>query len=155
MKTLLAGLALSALFLMSGFTPKVAYAASQDECAIWLCLPGGFPDGCGGAHSAMLKRLKKGKSPLPSFSSCAVDSGSSGDASMGKGAWLPERKECVRWAHGHGDEWCTKYETKPAEFKKDQLCIINNGNHYPPGCRSQNYVDIYIDGKKVGETYYW
>lgn len=46
---------------------------NEDECAIWLCLPGGFPEGCGKAHSAMTKRLKKGKSPLPSFSSCSAD----------------------------------------------------------------------------------
>lgn len=145
------------LFIMiSTVFPKVSVAASQDECAIWLCMPAGFPGSeCSAPHKAMLKRVKKGKSPLPSFSSCAVNSSSSGSASTGKGAWLPERKECVRWSRGHGDEWCTKYETKPAEFKKDQLCIINNGNHYPPGCRSQNYIDIYIDGKKVGNTYYW
>ncbi|MGO4746761.1 hypothetical protein [Serratia quinivorans] len=136
--------------------PKISVAASQDECAIWLCMPAGFPGNeCNAPHNAMLKRVKKGKSPLPSFSSCAVNSSSTGSANTGKGAWLPARKECVRWAHGHGDEWCTKYETKPAEFKKNQLCIINNGNHYPPGCRSQNYIDIYIDGKKVGDTYYW
>ena len=39
-------------------TGKPAFAASQDECAIWLCLPGGFPQGCGAAHSAMIKRIK-------------------------------------------------------------------------------------------------
>ncbi|WP_258086625.1 hypothetical protein [Xenorhabdus bovienii] len=49
-----------------------AQAASQDECAIWLCLPAGFGEGCGGARSAFKKRLKKGKSPLPSWESCAV-----------------------------------------------------------------------------------
>ena len=40
----------------SMISPSVQ-AASEDECAIWLCLPGGFPSGCGGAKSAMLKRL--------------------------------------------------------------------------------------------------
>lgn len=52
-----------------------AQAASQDECAIWLCLPAGFGEGCGGAHSAFKKRLKKLQSPLPSWNSCAVDGG--------------------------------------------------------------------------------
>ncbi|MEX0446545.1 hypothetical protein [Xenorhabdus sp. SGI246] len=43
-----------------------AQAASQDECAIWLFLPAGFGEGCGGAHIAFKKRLRKGKFPLPS-----------------------------------------------------------------------------------------
>lgn len=29
--------------------PYTANAASQAECSIWLCLPGGFPAGCGAA----------------------------------------------------------------------------------------------------------
>ncbi|MEM8183582.1 hypothetical protein Q4R69_17790 [Morganella morganii subsp. sibonii] len=58
--------------LLSGLPDNQAYAASQDECAIWLCLPAGFGTGCGAAHSAFKNRLKKGKSPLPSWNSCSV-----------------------------------------------------------------------------------
>lgn len=50
-----------------------AHATSENECAIWLCLPSGFADGCSGAHSAFKKRLLKGKSPLPNWSSCSED----------------------------------------------------------------------------------
>ncbi|WP_282611043.1 hypothetical protein [Pelagibius sp. Alg239-R121] len=70
--------AASATFLLTS-TP--AYAASQDECAIWLCLPGGFPSGCGAAYSAFIERIThkpKPKPPLPPFNSCAVDSGNIG-----------------------------------------------------------------------------
>ena len=35
-----------------GFSQK-SYAASQDECAIWLCLPGGFPAGCSAAYESI------------------------------------------------------------------------------------------------------
>ena len=42
-----------AIIMLQGMLiPDASYAASQDECAIWLCLPGGFPEGCGGAYSA-------------------------------------------------------------------------------------------------------
>ncbi|WP_282611319.1 hypothetical protein [Pelagibius sp. Alg239-R121] len=57
--------------------PAPIYAASQDECAIWLCLPGGFPGGCEAAHAAFIKRITntpKPEPPLPPFSSCSVDS---------------------------------------------------------------------------------
>lgn len=138
----------------------VAQAASEDECAIWLCLPGGFPSGCGSAKSAMENRLKKGKSPLPDFGSCAIDSTTSGGSTMsydyGRGAWLPERQQCVRWSRGHGDEWCTKYTTLPAEFVKGQSCTYDREyGSRPPGCKSKRYIDVYVDGVAAGETYYW
>ena len=56
--------------------PSQSYAVSEAECAIWLCLPGGFPSGCGAAHSAFIDRIThkpKPKPPLPPFGACAVD----------------------------------------------------------------------------------
>ncbi len=44
-----------------------AYAASEAECSIWLCLPTGFPSGCEQAKSAFKQRIKKLKSPCPAF----------------------------------------------------------------------------------------
>lgn len=67
---------LKSVFLFTGmvflFPVNQAVAASDDECAIWLCLPAGFGEGCGAAHKAFKNRLKKRKSPLPSWGSCAV-----------------------------------------------------------------------------------
>ena len=55
------------------FSPsKTATASSQDACAIWICLPGGFPSGCGGAYSEFKKRIKKGRDPLPKLSTCTT-----------------------------------------------------------------------------------
>lgn len=65
---LVLSLAVSILFM---FIPQEAKAASDKECAIWLCLPTGFGSGCGDAHKAFKKRLKKGKSPLPNWNSCS------------------------------------------------------------------------------------
>lgn len=54
--------------------PATSQAASKDECAILLCLPQGFPNGCSAAKKAWQKRLRKGKSPMPDLSSCTIES---------------------------------------------------------------------------------
>ena len=59
------------LLIISLITPP-AMAASDADCAIWLCLPTGFPSGCGDAKSAFKKRIKHLKPPLPNISSCLV-----------------------------------------------------------------------------------
>lgn len=63
-------------------------AASDDECAGWLCIAVGFtPPECAAAKSAMLQRLFELKSPLPSFGECSADDDSNGyDAHMGVAA---------------------------------------------------------------------
>lgn len=44
------------------------------DCAIWLCLPSGFPSPyCDAAKKAFKKRIKKGKTPMPPYNQCAVD----------------------------------------------------------------------------------
>lgn len=145
----------------SMISPSVQ-AASEDECAIWLCLPGGFPSGCGGAKSAMLKRVKKGKSPLPDFVSCAVK-GDSGGSSMtydyNYAAAIQEQRVCKRTERRGRDNYqCVEWETVPAHYKKGEVCRINNqtGNRTPRGCTSTyRYVDVFIDGALAGDTYFW
>lgn len=56
-------------------------AESQAACSIWLCLPSGFPTGCAAAYSEFTHRIKKGKAPLPSLSSCTT--GPDGKSSNG------------------------------------------------------------------------
>src|SRR5690606_26010197 len=92
---------LAALFTFSGLAfPTASYAVSQNECAIWICLPGGFPSGCSGAYSAMIDRIKDEKSPLPSFGSCAVSVPGSSEMSYQQGyaAYIPEHDVCVNRA---------------------------------------------------------
>jgi len=51
-------------------TPAVA-GPSDDECAIWLCLPAAFVvSECRPSYVAMVKRVAKLKPPLPFFGSC-------------------------------------------------------------------------------------
>ncbi len=62
----------AAILLAVSLPAPPAVAASQDECAIWLCLPTGFLAGCSDAKKAFERRILKGKSPLPAWGSCAV-----------------------------------------------------------------------------------
>ena len=71
--TIATTLAFASAMVLPLFPSSEAQAASQNECAIWICLPAGFPDGCSAPHKAFLRRLKKGKSPLPGWGSCAVN----------------------------------------------------------------------------------
>lgn len=127
------------------------YAASDgimgnrnDECAIWLCLPGGFPGGCEAAYGAYIKRITtftSGKHPermftdLPRFELC-VDQNPAGvqDFNVGPqskisyyGAYevhMPAFNTCTRWAYrrtgnssDNGDnfiKYCAAIKTTPA-----------------------------------------
>lgn len=65
---------ISALILGAFITPSYSQDMSDHDadCAIWLCLPSGFPSGCGKPLSKFKDRIKHLRSPLPSWSSCAV-----------------------------------------------------------------------------------
>lgn len=131
--------------------PTTIYAASQDECAIWLCLPAGFPGGCGGAKSAFKKRIKKGKSPLPSFSSCAVSSPSLPQSKLSYDNYsvkhIGAHRRCVTYSSN--GEYCTRHEMIEESYQRgrcheeyDSYCLGN-----------RRAIDIYIDGSKTGSTY--
>lgn len=139
-KRLLFALSLGILLPTLTLSPT-AYAASDAECSIWLCLPTGFPSGCGDAKSAFKKRIKKFKPPLPSFTSCLLkDSPKTSDMSAGEGvaAKMPD-----------------------GSYIDGNPCIIirNRGEitHWSPkGCIDTWYfVDTYLDGEKYGDRYYY
>lgn len=138
-----------------------AQAASEDECAIWLCLPGGFPSGCGGAKSAMVKRVKNGKSPLPDFVSCAVKSengGSSMTYDYNYAAAIQEQRVCKRYTSNRNNSRCVEWETVPAHYQKGKTCRISSqtGSRSPRGCTATyRYVDVFVDGALAGDTYFW
>ena len=63
---------------IASFVPAPAAAQSYDvDCKLILCLAGGFPTGCADALSHMMKRLRKGKSPI---GFCAMSDGKEYDA---------------------------------------------------------------------------
>lgn len=160
------------LSVSMGYLPYPSKAASQDECSIWLCLPSGFPSGCGGAKSAMKKRLKKGKSAMPELHECIVkssetDSSSSYDSTYSKegvAAYIPERKQCTKWNNqsgNSGNRVCTKFEVIPAHYVKGTSCQRfggSNGSHKasPDGCtKTVRWAEVWDGPAQVGATYYW
>ncbi|WP_229625233.1 conjugal transfer protein TraL [Vibrio parahaemolyticus] len=152
--------AVVALGVMGTLAPTPAQAASQDECAIWICLPGGFPSGCGAAKSALKKRIKKFKPPLPAFSSCMVSSGSNSSQmsyNHNFAALIAEQRICKRWG-GRDDNRCVGgWEVIPQHYQKGTRCRRDrDGYRSPRGCiATKRYVDVYVDGQAAGPTYYW
>ncbi|EOX8575804.1 Uncharacterised protein [Salmonella enterica subsp. indica] len=116
-------------------------AASQDECAIWLCLPAGFGQGCDAAKSAFKKRIRKGKSPLPSFSSCATDTGDSLGSGVGE---LTQKSGVASWIPGQG-----------YVMDADACRISWNGHTRPSGCRRVSYTAIYQNGVMLGSPQFY
>jgi hypothetical protein len=148
-------------FVVSGIS---AFAASQDECAIWLCLPSGFGEGCDGAHRAFHKRIARHKSPLPQFQECSEDD--SGMSSLyTRAAFVPEHRECVEWKeYGSGEETtskCIEWVTIPEQYIDETRCVENwdmGGGQYnnPPFCsHTVRAIKVLKDGQPIGYTYYW
>ncbi len=125
-----------------------AHSTSQAECAIWLCLPSGFTTGCSAAKSAFKKRIKKGKSPLPNFNHCAVP-GSTENISYKrqKAAKILEHRKCTEWDN---ENRCEAWELIPTHIIKNDSCDEDQ-----PHCVNLRYIDIYVDGKKTGESYFY
>jgi hypothetical protein len=147
-------------------TVSTVHAASQNECAIWICLPGGFPAGCGAAHSAMISRIEDRKPPLPAFTSCAAKEPGHSDMSYdyNYAAFIPAGKKCVRWDYerdGDSDyQVCSQWESWDDHWVKGTRCIHRTSGEdeywYPEGCTTTaRYVDVFVDRQLVGETYYW
>ena len=153
-KILLVGLAV----LLVVATTLPASAASEDECAIWLCITTGFnAEGCDPAHRAFHTRIAHNKPPVPGFGECSDDEG--GVADEGRAAFVPTRTICTQWDYGDdkGDGGCLAWQTIPEHFVKDQRCQRGREEeNEPAGCtRTVRYVDIMIDGVSVGEPYYY
>ncbi len=150
--------------------PAPALAVDEDDCAIWLCLPAGFPSGCGGAKSKFKDRIKHLRPPLPNFASCLISSGPSDSSSMsadfGVAALIREQQVCKEWkyqnynggSNGYGTtSVCVEWVTVPEHMIKGTPCnynYMNTGSSTPQGCyKTINYVDIYQESKQLGDTY--
>lgn len=147
------------IFSLGSFLfPSSSYAASQSECAIWLCLPGGFPTGCAAAHSAFRDRIKHGKSPLPDLSSCIKGpdgATSNGTYEMGDEKFFPcksgfEIDEGKLLAFGEGVCVPTSPACRSSFLPKGLDCKA-----YTARKRVQtHYIKMWVDGKYVGKFFY-
>lgn len=154
-------LASTLFFSVPSFVP-IAYAASDAECAIWLCLPAGFPSSpsgvassmtCGDAKRAMIKRIKNRKSPLPSFGSCLAPGhvNTSMSAKDGLGTYVPPYQVCERWAGGDQGN-CISWRTVPEQWVqgRPEICSTERVR-----CQTLRWVDVFVDGEKAGGTYFF
>lgn len=139
-------------------TPGEARAASDAECAIWICLPGGFPGGCEAAHSAMIARVKSLRPPLPPFKACSVEA-SSDDMTFkwGMAAYVPQRQVCTRSYFRSDSQYCAEWKEMPATYVKGTSCqMTSDGDRHPAGCvATYRYGDVFSHGVLMGQTYYW
>ena len=138
---------------------KTATASSQDACAIWICLPGGFPSGCGGAYSEFKKRIKKGRDPLPKLSSCTT--GPNGEKIDGhyqlgyerfepcdEGFVLRERLQGYRASQG----LCYRTQCAPQQYQENSY---NRCENYQAVIRPKpNYVKMWVNGEYLGQYFY-
>ncbi len=145
-------------------TPSAQAAPSGDECAIWMCLPTGFITGCSGARKAFLKRIKKFKPPLPSFTSCMVSSPASTNGAdtftseYGVAAYIPVHQECSRYGITYQDNYgCVEWETVPEQYIKNERCTTyENGRRSPAYCsQTVRYTEVYRNGELFGQPHYY
>ena len=129
------------LAIMIAITPAISSAASDDECGIWLCAPIGFaPGDCAGPHRAMIRRIHKLQSPLPSLSSCGSNvTTDTVVAHDGRAAYIPSHEICLEYSEetiytAYGpkiSQTCIRYGESGDSWVKDSFCNPNCGT---PGC---------------------
>lgn len=144
--------------LCFSWSPRPAQAASEAECAIWICLPGGFPSGCGAAYSAFRHRIKHRQSPLPPLAACTT--GPDGIGTDGRYELGYEAYEACK-------EGYKLHQTAINRYSQQAMCYPNNCSpgQYQPGrgiCdgyaairRSQpSYIKIWVKGEYLGQYWY-
>ena len=142
--------------------PSSAFAASQDECAIWICAAGGFPAACSAAKSAMFKRIKKLKPPLPPWSACAIEDETQSNMSSdyGHAAHFPAEIGCRKKGDGlcrvsNRVELKEKYIDGTSCWWYRRELTYEQHMEYDRTCKDVRYIKVFLDGSQYGETYYW
>lgn len=159
------------LAIMIAITPAISSAASDDECGIWLCAPIGFaPGDCAGPHRAMIRRIHKLQSPLPSLSSCGSNVNTDTVvAHDGRAAYIPSHEICLEYSEetiytAYGpkiNKTCIRYGESGDSWVKDRYCNPNCGSTGchpdPKGCtRTDYYVEVSnADGTIIGQPYFF
>jgi hypothetical protein len=139
--------------IMSAYVSSAFAAPSQDECAIWLCLPGGFPEGCSGAHRAFTKRIRKGKPPLPDFSSCS--SRGIGSYQMGY-----DQLEDCRTGYVQKDNWIGNNQyiknacVSESCYQPFNINAARCEAYHQQQRVKPHYVDMWTEGEYIGR-FWW
>lgn len=145
-----------AMVLFAG--PKIVYAASEADCAIWICLPGGFPSGCGAAQKAFHDRLKHGRSPLPELWSCSTGPNGervSGNYQLGRevfeactSGYILREDNRSGFLRGK----CYLAQCAPEKYMDSNEIYCRN---YEALRRSkQSYIKMWVNGDYLGQFWY-
>lgn len=140
--------------------PAKSYAVSEAECAIWLCLPGGFPESCEPAYSAFKSRIRSGKPPLPPISAC----GSAGSTSNYKTGYEPF-EPCKSGYRQIGSGMNGTRDSEPARCQEIDCTSggrwVNPRLNSPvcdtyPAVRKPKpwFIQLWMDGDYIGKFYY-
>ncbi|MGF1907624.1 hypothetical protein [Aliivibrio salmonicida] len=147
------------LFISLTYSPPLM-AASDDACAIWMCLPTGFGEGCDGPHREFRKRTLKHQPAMPRWSSCQKETEVGPPVrdvytnKTGVAAVIPAHTVCAR----HDKNGCLSSQYIEEKIIKDRQCRYNskNGTRTPTGCsHTLNYTEIYKNGFLFGKTAYY
>ena len=146
----------ASLICLTGFSKEIK-AASQDACAIWLCLPAGFsPQECSGAYSEFRSRIKRGRPPLPDLSGCTTGPNSetvSGSYQLGIERFQPcEDGYVLRENEERNSEaMCYLERCAPEGFGGDD----NSCRSYQAALRPKpSYVKMWVGGQYLGQFFY-
>ena len=141
----------------------VSNAASQDACAIWLCLPAGFPGSeCSSAHSEFKHRIKKGKAPLPNLADCSSGPNggySTGNYTLGYEPFVPCKQgytlKTVSRGYGRGNQTGICYANTCASRIFTPVLNDYRCTNYVATPRSKpSFVKMWVDGSYLGQFFY-
>ena len=164
-------LTLSLGAILSVMPTSEAYAAGESaDCAIWICMPAGFPSGCSSAYKAFIKRVTrfpKPRPPLPPLMSCTSGK-TQGSYAMGYERHEPCKEGFTTHDRWDDDRGFSRYQTSWNSPVTRQC--VNYSNCYETGggddrqriCetysarprQSPHYVDLTIDGTDYGRYWY-
>ncbi len=142
-------------------------SASDADCAIWLCLPAGFPgSACGPARAAFRDRIRHLRPPLPDLASCMVSApdGSGSERmgyNMGYASYIPPREECSEWSTSYGSygasRTCVSWVEVPERYIPGAVCTAAfYGMVGSDGCtRNYRYITVNNDGSQIGDVFYF
>lgn len=149
------------------FASAPTFALSEDECNIWMCAPTGFIDSeCKGAKSALKKRLKKHKPPLPDFARCMIHKDKIPEGTHisemtyidGVSAIIRETQVCTEWGGSNSNNrYCSSWKTIPEHLIKNRRCQWDKDRRESPkDCIGTiKWIETYMDGQLLGDIFYY
>lgn len=136
-------------------------ATSEDACAIWLCLPGGFPQGCSGAYKEFKHRIKKGKSPLPDLRSCTTGPKGghiTGSYELGYEQWVPCKDGYVMREYKQPGSYraskaqCYRETCAPRTYTQQSTRYCDS--YKTVRRKKPQFVKMWVDGSYLGQYFY-